>query len=104
MYIKIKITKLQFKMYSQHHSTMVKVPDAKFFCKLLAKGKFQPQTTHDQASGERKTRGAAGDAEAGDPLETVVLHSLHIHSLPTYLSQYLVHSSVVLTFQSLMPG
>lgn len=74
-------------MYSQHHSTTVNVPDAKFFCKLLAKGNFQPQTT--QASGKRKTGGAGGDAEAGDPQETLALHSLHVHSLPTHLSHQL---------------
>lgn len=81
-------------MYSQHHSTTVNVPDAKVFCKLLAKGKLQAQTTHYQASGERDTRGAAGEAEVGDPQETAALHSLHIRSLPTHLSQQLPVSSV----------
>lgn len=61
---------------------------------LHATGQREIPAADNSQRGERMTRGAAGDAEAGDPQKTEALHSLHIHSLPAYLSQQLPASPV----------
>lgn len=53
-------------------------------CEPLAKRKFQPQTTCQQASGERKARRAVGCAGAGQQLRQLELCSHPSHSFTPY--------------------
>lgn len=83
------------------HNTTPDVPDAKSF--LQATGQREIPAADNSQTGEREPRGAAGDAEAGDPQKIEALHSLHIHSLLAYLSQQLLCSSVGFDLSSLSP-
>lgn len=84
---KIEITKLHFKMHSQRHSATVNVPDVNF---LQATGKKEIPATDNWLTG---IRWKADQRQETTPGNCSSPATLHIRSLPTYLSHRLPTSS-----------
>lgn len=86
------------------HNTTPDVPDAKSFCKLLAKGKFQLQTTHKQVKGSPEGQQGMQRQETPRKLKLCTPFTF-THSLLTSPSSSCV-PVWVLTFHpwALMPG